>query len=348
MGPELVTISSSGGIWSAFKRVQVRAAYHEAARTFHLDIAAEPTPFVTAWEFKAGTQVDILFNGSLACRGYVDRYKPKISEHASADIAVSGRSKGQDLIDSSADHATGHFKNKTPVEIGQELDQAGVGISTNRQLDKVESYQLTPGETVFRVVEKLCRKQGMTLTGQADGSILVTDGVQGTHAGALIEGRNIKTGEADHNWSGRHSKVVVRGQRPFGHGKDALEIEATATDGALGRNRPVIVLQDDDTTKAIAGKRARHRRNREAGNALKANIAVQGFRDDGGQLWTPGFLAFVDSPFLAAQQAMLIEHAIPTVLARCTFSNNRERTPNRRVGVARLGRVIHVRQHGAA
>jgi prophage tail gpP-like protein len=40
---------------------------------------------------------------------------------------------------------------------------------------------------------------------------------------------------------------------------------------------------------------------------LKANITGQGFRDDGGQLWTPGFLVFVDSPFLNLAGDMAVE-----------------------------------------
>lgn len=315
MGEEFVTIAAGAGVYSGFERVLVRASYKDAARTFEIDVAAEFGPAATQWIFAAGTPVEILFNGALVCAGFVDRYQPKIDEHKRASISISGRSKSQDLIDGAADHKTGHFKKKTPVEIMQELDKAGVGVKTNRQLDKVDSYQITPGETVFRLGEKLLRKQAMTMSGQPDGSILVTNGVQGSHGGALIEGVNIKSGEADHNWSNRHSKVIVRGQRPFGHGDDALQIEASATDPTLTRHRPVIVYQDDDTTKEVAGKRARHRRDKEAGNALTANITVQGFRDEGGQLWTPGYTVFVASPFLAITQDMLVDSV--------TFSQSR-------------------------
>lgn len=307
MGPEFVTLLAGGMQWSGFEKVMVRAAFTESARTFNVTIAAEPVPSVAAWAFKAGTAVDILFNGALACRGYVDRYQPRLGEHSQAQIMVSGRSKGQDMIDSSAEHSTGRFKQKTPAEIGQELDKFGIGISTDEALDKVD-YQLTPGETVFRCLEKLCRSQGVFMPAQPDGSVLITR-AKGSHAGALIEGANLKAGEADHNWSGRHSKVIVRGQRPYGSGPDALQIEAIAQDAEVGRNRPVIVVQDDDTDKKRADKRAKHRRDREAGNSLKANITVQGFRDDGGMLWTPGRTVFVDSAFLDIHQAMAIDVA---------------------------------------
>jgi prophage tail gpP-like protein len=306
MGPELVTVLANGAPWTAFRRVMVRASFKEAARSFHLDIAAEPGASATNAVFRAGTSIDILFNGVPVLRGYVDRKKPHLNEHDKAEIAVSGRAKAQDMIDSSAVHATGFFKNKTPLEILQALDQFGVGVKSRVPLDKVPFYQLTPGESVFRAGEKLCRRQAVWMVGQPDGSVMLDVAGAGRHA-PLLEGVNCKVIEADHDWSGRHSKVIVRGQRPYGHGKDALEIEAVAADSAVGRNRPVIVVEDGDTDRTRAGKRARHRRDREAGNGLKANVTVQGFRDDGGVVWTPGFIVYFESPFADIAQDMAIE-----------------------------------------
>ncbi|WP_316234963.1 MULTISPECIES: phage baseplate assembly protein [unclassified Bradyrhizobium] len=303
----IVTVSAGGALWTAWRRVMVRASFKEAARSFQIEAAAEPGGAATAWTFKAGTAIDILFDGALACRGYVDRYQPKLSEHATAEITISGRSKAQDFIDSSAVHDTNQFKNKTPVEIAQALDKFGVGVSTDEQLKKVPVYRVTPGETAFRCLEKLCREQGVFPVGQADGSIKVTKGGKDRQAGGLIEGRNIKAIEADHNWSGRHSEVIVRGQKPYGHGEDALQIEGIARDAELGRYRPVIVFHDGDTDKDRAKKRAATRRDHEAGNALKANVMVQGFADEAGALWEPGKLVFVDSDFADVHQDMAIE-----------------------------------------
>ncbi|WP_316196966.1 phage baseplate assembly protein [Bradyrhizobium sp. SZCCHNS3053] len=307
MGEELVTVAADGGLWTAWRRLMVRASFQEAARMFQIEAAVELGGAATAWTFKAGTALDILLNGDLACRGYVDRYQPKLGEHNVAEAVISGRSRSQDFIDSSAVHDTNQFKNRDPQEIGAALDKFGVGIAADVPLSKVPVYRITPGETAFRCLEKLCREQGVFVVGQADGSILITRGGRQRHAGALIEGVNIKVIEADHNWSGRHSDVIVRGQSPYGHGPDALQIEGIARDAELGRYRPVIVIHDGDTDKERAGKRASARRDREAGNGLKANVTVQGFRDDGGMLWQPGALIFVDSDFADIHQDMAIE-----------------------------------------
>jgi prophage tail gpP-like protein len=42
-------------------------------------------------------------------------------------------------------------------------------------LDKVRYWQVAPGETVFRNLERILRPQGATLMGEADGSVKITN-----------------------------------------------------------------------------------------------------------------------------------------------------------------------------
>lgn len=43
---------------------------------------------------------------------------------------------------------------------------------------------------------------------------------------------------------------------------------------------------------------------------MKATCTVWGFRDDAGRLWEPGYGLFVQSPFRALSQVMLIDRAV--------------------------------------
>jgi prophage tail gpP-like protein len=151
-------------------------------------------------------------------------------------------------------HQTGRFENKTPLEIGQELSSKfkKTGFASDQQLDKVDQYQLTPGESVFRCIEKMCRQQGMTLAGTADGQINITKAGTSRQGGALIEGQNILEGTANHSGANRFSEYIVRGQRPFDHGEENLEVEAREIDSAIQRYRPILNVHDEDTTKSRA------------------------------------------------------------------------------------------------
>lgn len=304
---EFVTIETGGKVWSAFERVQVRAALNEAARTFSLEVAFEPGPAATAAVFKAGNPVTISSNGDRLVVGYVDRYRPVISA-TRAQASISGRSKAADAIDGAAIHKTGRFENKSLLDIAQELDKAKVGFESVAQLDKIAKAQLRPGETVFGFLERYARQQNVTLTGTAEGKINFYDAKNPKrHAGALQQGANLVQLEVDHDWSKRHSHYVVRGQKAVGTAVEQLEIEAVARDNAVERWRPIVIVEQKDTDDDRAKKRSKHHRDRSAGRSLSASATVQGFRDDAGQLWEPGRLIYVESAAGDIAADMLIE-----------------------------------------
>jgi prophage tail gpP-like protein len=309
MGHEVITISAGGGSYTNHEECQVMAAFNEAAREFSFTVAAELGASATNATFSVGTEITISLSGDLVLTGHVDTREPSFAGRK-AEIFVSGRSKSADLVDGSAEHETGQFEDKDPLEIAQEISsEYGAKWESDQQLEKIEQYQITPGESCFRCVEKLTRQQGMTITGTPEGNAKITKAGSDRN-GPLLEGVNILSGTAHHNGKNRYSKIVVRGQRPFGHGDDNLEIEEQAEDGSVRRHRTIILVQDEDTTKDRAKKRAKNRKNRAAGDALKATISTQGFRDDGGKLWTPGALTYTESPFLDISQDMLIEKVV--------------------------------------
>jgi prophage tail gpP-like protein len=306
MGAETVSVSAGGSAYVSWKRVEVRAAMNEAARSFSLECVHEGGPGVTRWTFGAGKKVAIALSGSPVLEGYVDRYNPRLGARERSAL-IEGRSKSADFVDSSAEHPTGEWRNRTVIDIADELDKFGIGVRSDEKLERIPVARLVPGETAFAAVERLCRSQGLTLCGQADGGILITRGGRQRHAGALIEGRNILQADADHNWSNRYSRYVVRGQRPDGHGPSALEIERAANDPSVDRHRPLIIVMEEDIDDSRADRRAKNRRDRQSGASLRCNVTVQGFRDEGGTVWEPGRLVYVESPSLAVHQDMLLE-----------------------------------------
>ena len=307
MSQEVITVNVGGMSYTAFEVAQVRAAFNEAARSFRIEVAAELGASATNKIFKVGTKLTIHANGDLLLTGFVDTKRPRFDSQK-AMIAISDRSNSGDLVESSAKHETGQFENKDVMEMGNEVSKGiGAKFTTDQTLEKIEQYQVHPGESCFRMVEKMARQQGLTICGEADGNAKITKAGNKRHAGGLIEGYNILTGTAEQNNSNRHSEYTVRGQRPFGHGVDNLQLQAIVNDKGVDRHRPIVIIQDGDTTKKRTKKRAKNRKDRAAGHALKATIDTQGFRDDAGKLWEPGHLIWVESPFLDIAQDMLIE-----------------------------------------
>lgn len=313
MGVEIITTVVDGQRFSGWKRVSVSAALDEAARLCVLEAAAEFGSAALAQQFKVGAKIEIYTNFNLLFTGYVDRRQPKISA-TEAYVVVSGRSLSQDMIDSSAEHETGLFKNKDLKEIAEELNKYGLKIESKGKLKKHKKTKVTPGTTAYRAIERLAKSEGVTITGTADGGIKIWKPGEEpeSQAGGIFEGLNLLEGESDHNWSNRYSEYKVIGQKPEDHGEDSLEIEQAVRDSGVRRNRKIIVVQKEDVDKDSAKERAENLRNRSAGASLQATVRLQGFRDSAGDLIEPGKLIWTESPFLDLAQDMIIEKVIYT------------------------------------
>jgi prophage tail gpP-like protein len=306
MGEEVVTVVVGGVKYRSWKSVDVRASMGTAARSFTLEAAAEIATPETAWLFQAGKAVEIYANDDLLLRGYVDRFRPTL--HATkAGFTITGRSKSGDIVDSAALHPTGEFRRRTAAEIGAELARRyGVEVRTDQQLERGD-YRLTPGETVFRAVERIVRPDGLSVMGEADGNVLITKAGSKRMAGGLVEGENVISIEADHNWANRFRRTIVRAQRPSDAGAENTEIEESEEDEGVDRERTTVVVAEDDLDRPRARRRARSRRDRSQGEALKATATVQGFRDAAGKVFEPNRLIWTESPYVLVVQDMLIE-----------------------------------------
>lgn len=304
MSEEYVTVVANGATYDGFEQISVSAAINEAARQFTVHTTEHPGQF----KFPPGTPIEIRSNGDLLVRGYVNSYDTS-GDSKTHSISIKGRGKGQDFVDSSAEHPTGHFENKDPGEIAKDLDKYGVGIKAKVPLDKVDYWQIAQGETAFQSVERSLRGEGASMMGEADGSIsIVNASIAEPHFGALIEGQNIKSWQVSLNDGSKHSKYTVKGQRRRGTGASSLRVRESDTDSSVKRNRGRIIMSETDTDSKKAKKRAKHEKERAAGKAIKASVTVQGFRDIHGKLYEPNRTVFVYSPTLMhLVREMLVE-----------------------------------------
>lgn len=306
---EDVVITVGGDVWPDWETVTWTAAINEAARSLTFDVAVSDDNMQRIHAvFQGRVPIVARSNGELVFTGKLDSKVPgQTSTRRSFKVAARGT--GAALVDNSAVHKTGRFRNKTPAEIAGAIDETGVQFRTDPGLNLViPRFQLTPGETGFSAVERLTRDRRLTLRGEADGAVAITKGPTGRrHAGGLIEGLTLGDASATHNFAKRHAKYKVLGQSPDGTGADATEIEGEAEDEGVEGPRTRILVADKDLQKGEAKEYAKHLRDRAASEALKAESIQPGWRDEAGELWTPGHLVWIESPWLDLAQDMLIE-----------------------------------------
>lgn len=320
MAFETVVISA-GGVEIRPVDIEWRASASEAARSFKATITPKDATEAGIAAFAAdvaalgeklarGPACTVTASGDRIVTGWIERYNPKLSStHPS--VVIEGRSKSALLVDSSAIHPVGEWRGAKPASILRELaERHGVSLVDRAVGSAARSiFRVTLGESVVSAAHRLARVDAHLMTGTADGGVTYFRGTLGRHRGGLIEGINLgEDAEAIHDWSKRAKKQRVRGQRGSGHGADDLEIDEGSDDDTVERPVEVVIVASEDIDAQAAARRARWRRDQAAGEGLKVSAPnCIGWRDDGGRIFEPGFLIWVESPYLGVAQEMAID-----------------------------------------
>lgn len=299
--PEYVTLEVDGYLLMGWQEIEVDRSAQHGAIGFSLK-AANSTWSAEAKTLRRGRSITIRTSpeertarqggGDLLCVGAIDTYAARYGEGAGKDITITGRSKGRDAIDCPpVKHKTGRFENKTLLEIANELDEFGIGFTTDQQLDKIPMLQRHPLDTMHATIEREARRQGLLLAAQPNGGIMLTRANTKRHAGALVEGfAPVTSWDINLAPHMKRSPVVVRGQKRLGTGKDNLRQEYQEQGDADVGHRPHLVIPEGDYTVKDLQKRAKWERLRAAGHGIQVNPCVSRWRDDNGELWDPGRL----------------------------------------------------------
>lgn len=302
-----VSVAVGGQNWTAWVDASVQYGAEQAARHFSLT-STDGQTFANRWDFMPGTPVKVSEGGVILVTGIIDKMTPSYSADAHS-IAISGRSNSKDTIDSSVEHDTGEFRDKTILDIANALDKQGVGFSSNlstSDMPKIPYFRINPHETVFEAIDRIARKQQLLLIGQADGGILIDKGGSTSVNAPLIEGQNIECASACFDESKKHSKYTCKGQKTKGSSKADLQMMADAKDSSIKRNRPKTFSHESEVDQSDLQKRADNHRDRQFGESISACIKVRDWRDANGLAYKENSLIPVYSPMLKIQMAMII------------------------------------------
>ncbi|MEC9469533.1 MAG: hypothetical protein VYA18_07415, partial [Pseudomonadota bacterium] len=295
----------AGGGYVEYLSASVTASMNDATRSFSLELSDRDRGLYP------GTPVKIFGDsGQLLIDGYVNGYTASF-DATSHRISVSGRGKGQDAIDCSCDHSTGQFKNKTAVEICNEICAAS-GIESkyldNIGLPKIAQFHINQGETVHQVARRLSRNYAATIMGAADGVMVWTTAENASHGGLLKEGVfPLLSASVNLDDSREFSDFKFRSQlagREEKYGAEASQSQAVVG-GEHRRTRPHIEIVDKSQDQAQSKERAdwQARRIQAGSKAISAEIVG----DSVGAPVEPNMKIFVDSAWLGVNQEMLIE-----------------------------------------
>jgi prophage tail gpP-like protein len=292
-----------GKQFGGWTEASVTASASEAVRTFEVT-TSERRP---DWPIKPQDEVSVITGGDVLVKGFVDDYSASLSE-SSHTATISGRGKTCDLVDCTAVHQTGRFKNVTIEDVAKELAKTyGVQIKNKaKNLKKKEKFQLQMGETVFSALERFARSHDLMLVGGADGSLEIHDQPEEGMFGEIVEGNFLQI-DTTISTKDRHKEYVVKAQRAFSDIAKDLKIEKKSVDQAVTRKRIRTILGEGDQTEKETEDRANNEKTTQQGRSIKATVTVTGFRNSKGQLWAPLKKVFLYAPTVHLEQTMAIE-----------------------------------------
>lgn len=294
--------------WTA---IHISRGIEQLAGRFELGLAREVTdPGIKA---RPGDACAVsLTDGQPLITGYVDTVTPRF-DAASHSLTISGRDRTGDLIDCSAIHDTGQWQDKTLYDIAQDVcSPFGIEVLKAVEVDEVvANAAINDSETVLELLERLARQQGLLLTSDTAGRLVITRAATRRQAPAPLGvdgGVPLLSGSADHSWLERYSIYIGKGAHPddgFFEPSAAASPGAEVADPAIHRYRPLVLLAEDNATPGSLNQRMTFERNVRAGRGRRIVVTVQGWTQDG-QLWQPNQRVHIKEPRLNVDGELLI------------------------------------------
>lgn len=304
---ETVTLVVDGMVLGGFQEVNITWSRKDAALSFAVK-ATNPSWDAGAWALRQGKPVEIYANCTLMLKGVIDKYEAE-ADAKSREVRVNGRSKSAKAVDSQpVKHKTGRIEKKTLLDAAKELDEVGVGFSTDQKLSAIPLIQRGPAESIWQTLDRYARSLGLFLSGQPDGTIKITKGGEKRHAGGFIDTQPpVKKISVVFSQKDKRSPIVNRSQRAFGTDAKSLRQEIKVYDETVGDYRPAVIFNEPDVAQKELKDRAEWQRLRQNAAGANASFTVAGWRDSGGTIWTPGHLIYCQYPIERLDQDMMVE-----------------------------------------
>jgi prophage tail gpP-like protein len=286
----LLEVRVAGNQYSGWKSAAVARSLDTLASTFDLSVTSQRGAF----PLLPGVVVDIILPGTLPIgdrqimRGRIDRVQASISSEAHS-ITISGRDRTADLIDCSIDpESPAELYDVRVDEIVRELARPfGITVEANFDTatsERFEKFAYMQGETPFAAIDRATRLRGLLAFTDRFGRLQIErPGGPGRTKTDLVEGVNIEAASWEWNDSGRFKTYIVRGQRQGSDVESGLLVAATegrASDSAIDRFRPLVLLAEGPVTTTSATQRAQWEAAVRASRAVVATVQVPTWRED--------------------------------------------------------------------
>ncbi len=253
---------------------------------------------------RAGKSFKIFRDNVLLKSGFIDKVVPAFDKDG-ISFDVSGRDKAMDIVDCSVDIGTNEWKNLFFQELVFELVKPfkGIGVKVNVSTgEKIESVNNDDGLMTYELIRQQAEKKQLLVYSDFNGDIIIDQVSKDVSTLSLVEGTNIISGEAAIDVSQVFSRYIVTGEQQstdFFEEEDEIIARQEFKDNRIGRERPIVIIQDGATDNAAALRRAKWEATTRMALSESYKIEVQGWHPDINKLIT------IDSPTLKLDKSQM-------------------------------------------
>lgn len=329
---EIVSLRVNGQIHEGWQDIRITRGIERAAADFSL---AMTTQYLAV---RAGDACEVWIGSDKVLTGFVDDVE-KDGEANRFAVQVAGRSRTQDVVDSSAVHKPGQWSGVKLERIAAILAQP-CGVTVLAEADTgapIREYRIQQCETILTALQRLCGLRGLLVTDDENGALVIMRPA-GPRAGAwaspirFSSDGNAKRLASRSSQRDRFHTYIVKGQQG-GFDLDDPSIiagpEARAVDRGIRQTRTLVVMAEGAADTPRCQDRAAWESAKRLGAGTHVDATVQGWRQSpGGPLWRPNTLSRVTSTAHGIDADMLISEVSYTIGDRGTETQLRLAPPS--------------------
>lgn len=232
-------------------------------------------------------------------------------------VTVSGRGITSDIVDCSAIYQTNTFTDVFFADMVKQLVKPFGTVLTNNldETEKIKSYTMKSGSSVFDVISENAQKIGALLSEDREGRLLLS--YAGTYTRSdidLVDGKNIEKLTEKWDTTKQFSDYVLKGQTTGAAGKPWLPdvnitLKAKTKDSSVQRYRPKILNASGKVTSSRMKQQVKYEAQVRKGNAKYYTCEVDGWFQGDGLPWGINTAVNLESEKLGVNKLLLITGA---------------------------------------
>ena len=304
-----ITLSVGGQRYQGWTSLHISRGVAQIAGGYELSVTERWAGLATARPITPGMVASVAIGGQTIIQGHIDEVSPDYDAQ-SHTLTLSGRDATGDLVDCAAIHKPGTWSNRTLAQIATDLTapfNVAVKVETNVGAP-FKKWSIEPGEKVVDNLDRMARQRGVLLMSDGLGSLLITQPAQYKAPTALVLGKNVLSARGHASLMERFSEYIVKAQQMGDDevsGTAAASPSGTATDPAVTRYRPTVIMSEDQADAGGCKTRAAWQRTVRAAKAQSIVYTVGNLLADG-KPWQPNALVQVQDSFMGINEVRLI------------------------------------------